>query len=64
MVLEKALSVGDSQQGNSQRLCVVVHQSLDINRDSARAFVQNRKIWLVVEQTRHGNALLLPAANY
>ena len=40
---------------------MIVHDLFDIEGDSAGALIQDGILWLVVEQTRHGNTLLVTA---
>lgn len=48
----------DSHQRHAQRFSRIVHFAFDLERDAAGAFVQDGVLGRVVEEPRHGDALL------
>ena len=61
VVWEKRWTVGDGEERDSKLPCIPIHHSLDIDAHGARALIQDCKLRPMVEETRHGHALLLPA---
>mmetsp|Transcript_17651 Transcript_17651/g.68515 ORF Transcript_17651/g.68515 Transcript_17651/m.68515 type:complete len:586 (+) Transcript_17651:2604-4361(+) len=61
VVVPQLRPVGDREDGDVQLLAVLVDHALRVDRHRARALVQNAKFGLVVEETGHGDALLLAA---
>jgi hypothetical protein len=58
MVLPQATTVTDSHQGDAQRLGILVHDLLHVERHTAGALVQDGVPRLMVKETGHGDALL------
>jgi hypothetical protein len=61
MELEQRAPVGDGEQGDVQLLGLVVQFRLHVHAHCAGALVQDGEEGPVVEESRHGHALLLPA---
>jgi len=54
-------AVGHGEERDADLATVFVHGALDVDADGRRALVQDGELGLVVEQPRHGDALLLAA---
>ncbi|KAJ6441863.1 Hsp70 family chaperone [Purpureocillium lavendulum] len=61
VVLPQAATVADRHEGDAKGLCIVVHDLLRLERDAARALVENGILRAVIEEARHGNTLLQAA---
>ena len=61
VVLPQTPAMADSHEGNAQLLGRIVHDLLRLERDAARALVENGVLGLVVEEPGHGHALLKAA---
>lgn len=64
MMSPKRLPVGNCEECDAHSSAVLVHAALNIYRNSARALVQNGKLWMMVEESRHGHSLLLTTAQH
>lgn len=51
------LPVRDGEQRDSNFATVLVHFTFDINGNGRRALIQYRKLWIVIEESGHGNSL-------
>ncbi|KAI3487477.1 hypothetical protein L1887_48581 [Cichorium endivia] len=61
VVLPQRRPVRDGEHGDAELGGVVVHDLLDLERDGRGALVQDGVLGLVVEEARHGDALLVAA---
>lgn len=59
MKLPQALSVGYCEKRNAPSNALLVERALGLLADSTGSFVDDRQRGVVVEQSRHGQALLL-----
>lgn len=64
VVLPQAAAVADRHQRDAQGLGVVVHDLFRLERDAARALVEDGVLGAVVEEARHGDALLQAAREH
>lgn len=61
MVLPESITMAHSDQSHTLALHVGVEMSFNIDGNCTCAFIQNGVLWLVVNETSHGNSLLLSA---
>lgn len=64
VVLPQTAPVTDRHEGDSQRLGVIIHDFLRLERHRGRTFVEDGVPWAVVKQPRHSDALLQTAGQH
>lgn len=58
------LAMGDGEERDADLSAVLVHAALDVHRDGAGALVEDGELWMVIEEARHGDSLLLAPAQH
>lgn len=64
MELEERGSVRDSEKRDAKFSSLGIENVLHIQRDGARAFIQDSELRFMVEEASHGDSLLLASAKH
>mmetsp|Transcript_43663 Transcript_43663/g.72107 ORF Transcript_43663/g.72107 Transcript_43663/m.72107 type:complete len:400 (-) Transcript_43663:345-1544(-) len=64
VVLPERGPMRDGDECDANLLAVLVHEAFDVDRDGRGALVEDGELRLVVKDARHGDALLLAAAEH